>query len=40
MSYSNGKTFNNDEMKDLQLLSQSYSNINRASSEIVNLKQF
>ena len=38
MSYSNGKTFNNDEMKYLQLLSQSYSNINRASSEIVNLK--
>lgn len=38
MSYSNGKTFNNDEMKYLQLLSQNYSNINRASSEIVNLK--
>jgi len=36
--YSNGKTFTNDEMKYLQLLSQSYSNINRASSEIVNLK--
>jgi len=36
--YSNGKTFTADEMKYLQLLSQNYSNINRASSEIVNLK--
>lgn len=36
--YTNGKTFTADELKYLQLLSQNYSNINRASSEIVNLK--
>ena len=38
MVYSNGKTFTEEEMKYLQLLSENYSNIDKASSEIMNLK--